>query len=267
MSRFSANISLLFTELPFLDRFAAAADAGFAAVEILFPYEFAPEAIAAQLERNALTLALFNLPPGDWAAGERGLASLPDRFDELRSGVDKALAYAEATGTARLHLMAGLSDPRDPAARERYIRAVRWCAERLDRHGIDLLIEPINPRDMPGYHLNDAEAAAALVSELGLPNLKLQFDVYHCQILHGDITRRLSRLLPIIGHIQIASVPDRTEPGTGELSDAFVFSELDRLGYQGFIGCEYRPKTTTAEGLTWFEPYRGGQRAIDASRS
>lgn len=264
MPLFSANLSMMFTELPFLDRFAAAADAGFTAVEMLFPYEYAPEAISARLSRSSLTLALFNLPPGDWAAGERGLAALPDRFDELANGVELGIAYAEATGARRLHLMAGLADSRDHQARERYIRAVTWSAERLARSGLDLLIEPINSRDMPGYFLNDFDAAADLISTLDLTNLKLQFDIYHCQILHGDVSIRLRRLVAMIGHVQIASVPDRAEPGTGELNDAYLFSELHRLGYQGFVGCEYRPKTTTADGLGWFVPYRSIQRGISS---
>lgn len=265
MPLFSANLSLMFTELPFLDRFAAAADTGFTAVEMLFPYEHSPDLIGERLSRSSLTLALFNLPPGDWAAGERGLAALPDRFDELKSGVERALAYAEAAGAKRLHLMAGLADSRDPAARDRYIRAVTWCAERLERSGLDLLIEPINSRDMPGYFLSDVDMAAELISNLHIINLKLQFDIYHCQILHGDVTHRLRRRLPMIGHVQIASVPDRAEPGIGKLNDAYLFSELDRLGYQGFVGCEYRPKTTTAEGLGWFTPFRVAKGDIVSS--
>ena len=267
MPRFAANLTMMFTEHAFLDRFAAAAEAGFAAVECLFPYEHPPAAIAAQLARHGLTLALFNLPPGDFAAGERGLAALPDRLDELRAGVETALAYADATGARRLHLMAGLARPDDPRARDAYRRAVTWTAGRLERAGLDLLIEPINPRDMPGYFLNDVDAAAALIRDLALPNLRLQFDIYHCQILHGDVTTRLAALMPLIGHVQTASVPGRHEPGRGEVDDGFVFAALDRLGYDGHVGCEYRPEAGTREGLGWFAPWRARQGAPGAALS
>ncbi|KQT83014.1 2-oxo-tetronate isomerase [Methylobacterium sp. Leaf466] len=259
MPRFAANLTLMFTEHPFLDRFAAAAQAGFSAVECLFPYAEAPGAIAARLAEHRLELALFNMPPGDWAAGERGLAALPDRFAQVTTGVEAALAYALATGTRRLHLMAGLADRRDAAASGAYRRALRHAAGRLAPHDIDLLIEPINRRSMPGYFLDDVEAAADLVRELqgeGLANLRLQFDVFHAQILHGDVTTRLARLLPLIGHVQVAGVPARNEPGTGELDDGFVFSELDRLGYDGLVGCEYNPRAGTLAGLGWFAPWR-----------
>ena len=260
MPRFAANLSLLFTEIPFLDRFAAAAEAGFTAVECLFPYDHDPEAIGTRLARHGLTLALFNLPPGDWGAGERGLAALPDRFAELRAGVETGLAYARATGAGRVHLMAGLAEAQAPEARAAYRRAVAWAAERVGEAGLDLLIEPINPRNMPGYFLADIDVAANLIRDLALPNLKLQFDLYHAQILHGDVTTRLTALMPLIGHVQTASVPGRHEPGTGEMNDAHLFAILDRLGYAGFIGCEYNPAAGTAEGLGWFEPYRASQR-------
>lgn len=257
MPRFAANLSMMFNEHAFLDRFAAAADAGFTAVEFLFPYEHPPEAIAERLTRHGLTQALFNLPPGDFAAGERGLAALPERFDEVKAGVETALRYAEATGVKRLHMMAGLADAADPQAQAAYRRAVIHAAERLAEKGLDLVLEPINARNMPGYFLNDFGAAAALIRELNLPNLKLQFDLYHCQILHGDVTMRLRALMPIVGHVQTASVPDRHEPGTGEMDDAFLFAELDGLGYDGFVGCEYIPAAGTVEGLGWFTSYRG----------
>jgi 2-dehydrotetronate isomerase len=258
MPRFAANLSLMFNEVPFLDRFEAAARAGFGAVEFLFPYEHPPEAVGERLRANGLTQALFNMPPGDFAKGERGLAALPGRFDEVAAGVDTALRYAEATGVRRLHLMAGLADPNDPTARDAYRRAVTHAAERLAPAGLDLLLEPINGRNMPGYFLNDFGAAAALIRDLGLPNVRLQFDLYHCQILHGDVTMRLRELMPLVGHVQTASVPDRHEPGTGEMDDAFLFAELDRLGYDGFVGCEYIPAAGTEAGLTWFAPYRQG---------
>ena len=255
MPRFAANLTMMFTEWPFLDRFDAAAEAGFTAVEYLFPYEHARDAIAERLNRNQLTQALFNLPPGDWAAGERGLAALPDRFDELRSGVDMALNYAAATGVKRVHLMAGLADRRDATAVSAYRRAVAWAAERVGRAGLDLLLEPINGRNMPGYFLNDFAFAENLIRDLALPNLKLQFDIYHRQIMHGDVTMALRAALPIVGHIQIASIPSRHEPDGEELNYAFLFEELDRIGYEGFVGCEYNPRAGTLEGLKWFAPY------------
>jgi hydroxypyruvate isomerase len=256
MPTFAANLTLMFTEWPFLDRFDAAAEAGFPAVEYLFPYDHSPEAIAVRLERNGLTQALFNMPPGDWAAGERGLAALPDRFSDVKAGVDEALAYAEATGCRRLHLMAGLADRTGAEARASYRRAVAHAAERLAEKGIDLLLEPINGRDMPGYFLDNFADAEALIAELALPNLKLQFDIYHRQILHGDVTMALRRLLPITGHVQVASVPSRNEPTGEELNYPFLFEELDRLGYGGFIGCEYRPRAGTVEGLGWLTSNR-----------
>lgn len=256
MPRFAANLSFLFTELPFLERFGAAARAGFTAVEYLFPYDHAPDEIAAQLEAHKLEQVLFNLAPGDWAKGERGLACLEGREAALHASIATALTYARASGTTRLHLMAGLGDRRDGATLRRYEAALRVAAEALAQEGITLLIEPLNGRDMPGYLLDDVPFAAALIKETGLKNLRLQLDLYHAQILHGDITTVIERLLPMIGHIQIASVPLRHEPMRGEMHDAYLFALLDRLGYNGFIGCEYHPEAGTLEGLGWFAPYR-----------
>ena len=255
MPVFAANLSMMFNEWAFLDRFDAAAEAGFTAVEFLFPYEVSPEAIGERLSRNRLTQALFNLPPGDWAAGERGIAALPGRFEELKSGVAQALDYAAATGARRLHLMAGLASPADGQATASYRRAVAYAAGQLAPRGIDLLLEPINKRSMPGYYLNDFGAAETLIADLGLANLKLQFDFFHRQILHGDVVMALRRLLPIVGHVQIASVPSRHEPDGEELNYPFVFAELDRLGYVGFVGCEYVPRGATPAGLDWFKPF------------
>jgi hydroxypyruvate isomerase len=263
MPRFAANLTMMFTEWPPLDRFDAAADAGFAAVELLFPYELAADAIAGRLARNNLTQVLFNLPPGNWAAGERGLAALADRFDELRRGVDQALIYAQATGVQRVHLMAGLADRRNAQAQLSYRRAVLYTAETLARHRLDLLLEPINSRNMPGYFLNDFGYAETLISDLGLPNLKLQFDIYHRQIMHGDVAMALRRLLAMIGHIQIASVPSRHEPAGEELNYPFLFSELDLLQYNGFVGCEYIPREQTLAGLGWFAPYKRARPRAD----
>jgi hydroxypyruvate isomerase len=255
MPRFAANLSMMFTEWSFLDRFDAAAQAGFTAVEYLFPYEHPVEAIADRLARNGLTQALFNLPPGDWAAGERGLAALAARFDELRASVDTALHYAAATKVRRLHLMAGNADRLDPQALAAYRRSVAYAAERVGAAGLDLLLEPINSRNMPGYFLNDFAFAENLIRELALPNLKLQFDIYHRQILHGDVTMALRASLPIIGHVQIASIPSRHEPDGEELSYPFLFAELDRVGYDGYVGCEYIPRAGTLPGLGWFAPF------------
>lgn len=255
MPKFAANLTMMFNEWAFLDRFGAAADAGFAAVEYLFPYDFPPEAITAQLERHRLTQALFNLPPGNWQAGERGLAALPSRFDELKTGVERALLYAEATGAKRLHLMAGMASRDDPAAEASYRRAVTYAANALGEKGIDLLLEPINARNMPGYFLNDFAYTAGLIADLNLTNVKLQFDMYHRQILHGDVAMAFRALQPIVGHIQIASVPSRHEPDCEELNYPYLFGELERLGYDGFVGCEYIPRAGTLAGLGWFKPF------------
>ena len=241
MPVFSANLTMMFNEWSFLDRFDAAAEAGFTAVEYLFPYEAPPEAIADRLARNGLQQALFNLPPG--------------RFDELKSDVERALDYAAATGVKRLHLMAGLADPFDREAANCYRRAVAYATERLAEKGLDLLLEPINGRNMPGYFLNDFGAAERLIAELGIANLKLQFDISHRQIIHGDVVMALRRLMPITGHIQIASVPSRQEPDGEELNYPYLFAEIGRLGYTGFVGCEYTPRGGTLDGLTWFKPF------------
>ena len=251
MPKFAANLSMMFTEWEFLDRFAAAADNGFTAVEFLFPYAFRPDDIAKRLNASGLTQALFNLPPGDWDKGERGMASVPGREAEFRASVAQAIPYAEATGVRRLHLMSGHGDRHDARAVAAYTAAIRHACAAIAPLGIDILIEPINGRDMPGYFLNDFPFAAALIGEMTLPNLKLQFDIYHRQILHGDVTRGLETYLPITGHVQVAAVPGRNEPGTGELDDARLFAQLDSLGYDGFVGCEYRPAAGTVRGLGW----------------
>jgi hydroxypyruvate isomerase len=256
MPRFAANLSMMFTEWPFLDRFEQAALAGFDAVEYLFPYAFDAGEIASRLKQFGLTQALFNLPPGDFDAGERGLASLAGREQEFREGVETALHYARATGVRRLHMMAGLASAGDAPARARYVEALTHVADRAGAEGIDIVIEPINKRDMPGYFLNDFELAAEIIAACGVPNVRLQFDIYHRQIMHGDVIMGLRRYMPIIGHVQVAAVPQRSEPGSGELDDSAVFAELDRLGYSAFVGCEYRPAAGTLKGLGWFAPYR-----------
>jgi hydroxypyruvate isomerase len=258
MFRFAANLSLMYTEHAFLQRFGAAAADGFQAVEFLFPYEHTPEEIASRLTAHGLTQALFNLPPGDFARGERGLAALPGREADFAEGVERALQYAQATGCTRLHAMAGLAaQGADVAAmRATYIENLRLAAVRLAPYGITLLIEPINTRDIPGYFLNYQHQAHDIVAEVGAPNLKVQMDLYHCQIMEGDLTRKIERWLDGIGHFQIAGVPDRHEPDGGELNYEHLFERLEQLGWDGFIGCEYRPKQDTSAGLGWFRRYR-----------
>lgn len=255
MPKFAANLSMMFTEHQFLDRFDAAAEAGFAAVEYLFPYDHAPAAIAERLKRNDLAQALFNLPPGDFAAGERGLAALSGRAEEFRASVDRALDYAAATGVKRLHMMAGLASSSDPKALVTYQGALELAARKLGEAGLDLVIEPINARNMPGYFLDDFGLAEKIIADSGMANVKLQFDIYHRQIMHGDVTMALRHFMPITGHVQIASVPSRNEPDGEELNYPFLFAELDRLGYEGYVGCEYNPRGRTTDGLGWFKPF------------
>ncbi|WP_395685375.1 2-oxo-tetronate isomerase [Aestuariivirga sp.] len=251
MPKFAANLTMMFTEWEFLDRFAAAADCGFEAVEFLFPYAHSPDDVARRLQDTKLTLALFNLPPGNWEAGERGLAAIPGREAEFRTLLAQALPYAEATGVKRLHLMSGIASRGNPADCAAYSNTLRHACAVVQPLGIDILIEPLNGRDMPGYFLNDFAYAAELIQGLDLPNLRLQYDIYHRQILHGDVMRNLEQLLPLIGHVQTASVPARQEPGSGELDDRRIFRHLDQIGYAGFVGCEYRPASGTVQGLSW----------------
>lgn len=261
MPRFAANLSMMYTEHDFLDRFAAAAADGFKAVEFLFPYEHAPAEIAQRLRAQGLAQALFNLPPGDWAGGERGLAALPGREAEFAAGVQQALTYAQATGCRQLHVMAGLvpaGADRD-AMRRTYVANLRQAAAQLAPHGITALIEPINSRDMPGYFLNFQQQAHEVVAEVGAANLKVQMDLYHCQIMEGDLLMRLQRHLGGVGHLQIAGVPQRHEPDRGEVDYRWLLDAIDALGYAGYIGCEYRPRAGTSAGLGWFAPYRESQ--------
>ena len=259
MPRFAANLSMMFNEVPFLDRFEAAAKAGFTAVEYLFPYDYPAKDIGERLRKNGLTQALFNLPPGDWAAGEKGFAALPDRFEDLQQSLHQALPYVQATAVKRVHLMAGIAERNDPLAMAAFRKSVKWAAEFFAPHGLDVVIEPINPRNVPGYFLSDFVLARDVIFDLKIPNLKLQFDIYHCQIIHGDVTMRLREMMPIVGHIQIASIPSRNEPDGEELNYPFLFDELDRLGYGGFVGCEYVPRGKTTDGLGWFKPYAGAR--------
>jgi 2-dehydrotetronate isomerase len=253
MLNFAANLSWMFKEWPFLDRFSAAADAGFRAVECLFPYEHKPDEIARCLARHNLKQVLFNLPPGDWARGERGLASLPDRREEFRASVKAALEYAQATGTGRVHVMSGIIAGDVARALATFRDSIAFACDAAAPDGIDVMIEPINSRDIPNYLMNDFHLAERLITDLKRPNLKLQFDIYHRQIIHGDVTRGLEALMPLIGHIQISSVPLRHEPGTGELDDRHVLQIIAQLNYAGYIGCEYQPAAGTLEGLGWMK--------------
>ena len=264
MPKFAANLSMLFTEYDFLDRFAAAATAGFTGVEYLFPYAYEPEELKAVLESNGLTQVLFNLPPGDWDTGERGLAALPGREDEFRASVATAIRYAEVLGCPRLHAMAGcvLENSDKDACLETYVSNLRYAAKELQSVDKTLLIEPINPRDIPGFFLNHQEVAREIIERVGEPNLKIQFDVYHCQIVQGDITRSLEAQFPQVGHIQIAGVPDRHEPDIGEVYYPWLFDRIDELGYEGWIGCEYRPRGNTLDGLAWGRKWGLGSAVI-----
>ncbi|TPE47701.1 hydroxypyruvate isomerase [Amaricoccus solimangrovi] len=261
MPRFSANLSFLYAELPFLDRFAAAAEDGFPAVEYVSPYEHPPEAVAAALRSAGLTQALFNLPAGDWAGGERGIGCLPDRVDEFRASVGTAIRYAEALGCDKVNCLAGIA----PAGADRaeleavLVANLRHAAPRFAEAGIRLLLEPINLRDMPGFLIPTTDDAGRILDAVGSDNLHIQYDVYHQQVMRGDLIGTFARLRGRIAHVQIADNPGRGEPGTGEINYPFVLRELDRLGYDGFVGCEYKPKAGTSAGLGWMKPYLTGR--------
>ena len=264
MPKFAANLSMLYPEFDFLDRFEAAARDGFKAVEYLFPYAFEAHHIAARLQANGLQQVLFNAPPGDWDSGERGLACLPGREAEFRSNLAQALDYAGALNCPRIHVMAGLL----PAGSEReslfstYVGNLRWAAQEAAKQGVEVLIEPINSRDMPRFFLNRQDHAHEVIAAVGAANLKVQMDLYHCQVVEGDLAMKLRRYLPTgdVGHVQIAGVPDRHEPDRGELNYPYLFSVLDDLAYVGWVGCEYRPRAGahaggTSAGLEWLKPY------------
>ena len=256
MPRFAANLSTLFTDAPFLDRFARARAAGFEAVECQFPYEAEPQEIRARLDGEGLELVLFNTSPGDFAAGERGLAGLPGREADFDAALDQMLTYADLLGTRLLHVMAGVQPEgvgRD-ACLEVYCRNLEKAAAAVgpDR---TCLIEPINTRDIRGYLISSPDEAAALIRELDLPNLRLQFDFYHCQVMAGDLVRRFERLIDLVPHVQIAGVPERQEPDVGEVHYPYIFDTLDRLGFEGWVGCEYFPRGRTEDGLGWAARY------------
>ena len=252
MPRFSANLSWLFQEVPFFDRFEAAAKVGFKGVEILFPFDDPCDEIAAALQANQLEMVLFNTPPGKFDAGERGIAALPGRELEFRDAFDVTLAYAHGLGCNRIHVMAGITKNVTPeTARRTLIGNLEYALQKVAHSDLSLLLEPINIRDMPGYFLTTIEQADALLDELGSPRLKIQFDWYHAQIMGGDLTRRTQKFFPKIGHFQLAGVPDRSEPNLGEINFAHLFRTVDTLQYQGWIGCEYRPADRTEKGLGW----------------
>lgn len=257
MPKFAANLTMMFNESPFLDRFAAAARAGFKGVEYFTPYAFKKEEIAERLGANGLAQVLFNLPVGDFDKGERGIACHPDRVGEFRDGVGQAIEYAKVLGNKQVNCLAGIAPKgadRDKL-RQTLVENLRFAAAELKKAGILLIAEPINTYDIPGFYLYRSAQALSLFDEAGSDNLKLQYDIYHMQRMEGELAKTIENLLPRIAHIQIADNPGRNEPGTGEINYAFLFPHLDRIGYSGWIGCEYKPRTTTEAGLGWMKPY------------
>ena len=258
MPKFSANLTFLFTDLPLLERLGAAAKAGFKGVEYMSPYEEAKGDLATRLRDNGLTQVLFNLPAGNWGAGERGVAIFPDRVDEFRRGVHQAIDYAGALGCGLVNCIVGLT-PKDAdakALRKTLVDNLAYAAAELAKANIKLLIEPINTRDIPGFYLTRTDQALALIDEVGSDNLYVQYDTYHMQIMEGDLARTMEANLPRIAHIQLADNPGRNEPGTGEINYPFLFRHLDKIGYAGWIGCEYKPLANTVAGLGWIKPYQ-----------
>jgi hydroxypyruvate isomerase len=253
MPKFAANLSLMFGELSFLDRFAAARANGFNAVEFLFPYGFEAEQIVPRLARYQLQLVLHNFPAGDWAAGDRGMACDPRRVGEFQDSVALALDYAEELGVKQLHCLAGKVPPNVPheRARNTYIKNLQFAAAQLKEHGLRLLIEPINTYDIPGYFLTGTRQAVDIIAESGADNLFLQYDIYHMQRMEGELANTIRKHLPLIGHMQLADNPGRHEPGTGEINYRYLFALLDEIGYDGWVGCEYIPRTDTVAGLAW----------------
>ncbi|SEG62763.1 2-oxo-tetronate isomerase [Vibrio hangzhouensis] len=257
MAKFAANLTMLFTEVPFLERFEKAHQAGFQAIEYLFPYAFEPQLLASKLEQFGLEQALFNLPPGDWDAGERGFAAIPGREEEFRSSVERALVYAKALKCPKVHAMSGIIDPRYSKEQhvETFISNIRFAADKFAEHGIALMIEPLNARDVPNYFVAHQRDAVDLIRLVDRPNVKLQLDLYHAQIMDGDLTTLIREVASFTGHVQIASVPERHEPSEGELNYPHLFKVLDDSGYSGWIGCEYNPRTSTEAGLHWVKQY------------
>lgn len=257
MPKFAANLTMLFNEVPFMERFDKAAAANFKAVEFLFPYSFPAADIKAKLDQNKLTLVLHNLPAGNWEAGERGIACLPDRVEEFRKGVANAIEYASALGVNQVNCLAGKMPPGVALAllRSTFIANLKYAAAELKKANIKLLIEPINTFDIPGFFLSGTQQAIDIITEVGSDNLFLQYDIYHAQRMEGELANSIQKHLSKIAHIQLADNPGRNEPGTGEINYAYIFAMLDRIGYAGWIGCEYKPAATTEAGLGWFKPF------------
>ncbi len=257
MPKFAANLTMMYNEVDFLDRFEAAAKSGFKGVEYLFPYPFAKEELAERLHRYGLKQVLHNLPAGDWGAGERGLACLPDRAGEFQDGVGQAIEYARTLGCKQVNCLAGLTPAGVDADRvqDTFISNLRFAADKLGEAGIRLLIEPINTRDIPGFYLSGTRQALDLIDATGSDIIALQYDIYHMQIMEGDLAPTIEGNLARIEHMQLADTPGRHEPGTGEINYPFLFDLIDGLGYQGWIGCEYKPAAKTEDGLGWIKPY------------
>jgi hydroxypyruvate isomerase len=254
LPKFAANLTMLFTELPFLERFVAARAAGFEGVEFLFPYEFEKSFLAAKLREQKLAQVLHNLPAGDWSAGERGIAIFPERVAEFRKGVHVAIDYAKELGCGQVNCLAGVSKSGvdQSVYRSTFVENLRYAADQLSKHGIRLLIEPINTRDIPNFFLSGTEQAAEVIMDVGSDNLFIQYDIYHMQVMEGNLAPTIKKHFARIAHMQLADNPGRNEPGTGEINYPFLYRYLDDIGYDGWIGCEYKPKTTTVEGLGWF---------------
>ena len=253
MTRLAANLTMLFNEVDFLDRFGEAARAGFKGVEFLFPYDFEAGRLAEQLDRHRLELVLHNLPAGNWEAGERGIACDPARQGEFQDGVGKAIAYAKALGVKQLNCLVGIKPAKvtEDQAYTSVVENLRFAAERLAAESINLIVEPINTFDIPGFYLNGTEQALGIIAETGSNNIKLQYDIYHMQRMEGELANTIKAHLPQIGHIQLADNPGRFEPGTGEINYRYLLAQIDALGYTGWIGCEYKPKDGTVNGLRW----------------
>ncbi|SFC58739.1 hydroxypyruvate isomerase [Polaromonas sp. OV174] len=253
MPKFAANLTMLFTEVPFFDRFERAAKAGFGAVEFLFPYAYSAEEIRQGLDANGLQLVLHNLPAGDWDAGERGIACRPDRVAEFRNGVATAIGYAKTLGVTQLNCLAGKAPlgVTEDVLRQTFVENLRFAATELKKAGLKLLIEPINTFDIPGFYLNRTLQAVSILDEVSADNAFVQYDLYHAQRMEGELAATLQKYLPRIGHVQLADNPGRNEPGSGEINYPFLFAHLDRIGYDGWIGCEYKPAATTEAGLDW----------------
>ncbi len=258
MPRFAANLTMLFNEVPFLERFERAARAGFGSVEFLFPYAWPAAEVAGKLVGNRLKLVLHNLPAGDWDAGERGIACLPDRVDEFREGVGRAIEYATVLGAPQLNCLAGKVPlgASDVMLRKTFVANLKYAAAQLKKANLKLLVEPINTYDIPGFYLNRTAQAISIIDEVGSDNLYLQYDIYHAQRSEGELAATLAKHIGRIAHVQVADNPGRNEPGTGEINYGFLFAHLDRIGYTGFVGCEYKPAGSTEAGLAWLEHAR-----------